>query len=206
MEKSRPRFVHSFPLISILIPYYDSAHKSFVLLSTLWKESRCNLNDFYLVFRRLTISSAEIVGIETHKFLHLPWDLFKFELELKTLKDWETFIKFVENINKRRGCYFEGHYMSEQIWIRFLNIHSKFIIKLKPYISLMKSIIIIKDSKEAPLSKPIESTLFDQAFLFQSLSIPNESYMLDRDNREWILTFIFNHFTGMIKPDFKEFK
>ena len=206
MEKSRPRFVHSFPLISILIPYYDSAHKSFVLLSTLWKESRCNLNDFYLVFRRLTISSAEIIGLEIHNFLQLPWDLFKFELELKTIKDWETFIKFVENISKRRGCYFEGHYMSEQIWIRFLNIHPNFIIKLSPYISLMKLIVIIKYSEETPLSKSIESTLFDQIILYQSWNQSEEPFSLDRNCEEWILTLVFDHSTGNIKPAFKEFK
>ena len=82
MEKYRISILESFPLVSIVMPYYGYTHRMFLVLSELSQKSRCMLISNYKEFRRYM--SVYCLGKEICIFqlskLTLPFDLFKFNV------------------------------------------------------------------------------------------------------------------------------
>ena len=79
METNSIQLLESFPLVSIIVPYYGPTHKWFILLSTFWRSSREMLDKNYKVFRRIMIKYWSEVAISDTRFLinFPPWDLLR---------------------------------------------------------------------------------------------------------------------------------
>ena len=83
MEISRIHILESFPLVSIVMPYYGATHKMFLLLSEFSKQTRLILIDYYNEFRRhmFDYNQKRWITIKDLSKLCIPWDLFKFIIE-----------------------------------------------------------------------------------------------------------------------------
>ena len=149
MEEIRIKIFENFALISHIMPFYSDAHRSFILLSTLWRKSRCKLDEFYNEFRTLIIRySITLTLTQNYNWLLLPSDLFKFAIEIDTDKQLQNFIQFITNIKERIGCFFNSYFMHEQIWIYLMSIRYDYVEEISHYSDLMKSIHIIYEFNE----------------------------------------------------------
>ena len=75
--------------------------------------------------------------------LSLPWNLFKFRIVLTSNEITKEFLLHINNINDRKGYYFNQHYMHSRLWIDSLEIDQKYVNILYPSLELLKSIEVI---------------------------------------------------------------
>ena len=78
--------------------------------------------------------------------LRLPSNLFKFRIELKSLKAWNEFIEYLRSYNTRTGSFFNSNFMHELLLISQLLVDDKFIEIFISHKELLKSIPIISYS------------------------------------------------------------
>ena len=119
MEGRRIMLLGNFALISIVMPYYEPTHRSFILLSSLWKKSRDKLDEFYDEFINLMKNYWYLISVDlftNHQRLQLPSNLFILNfIEIKQNIDY--FINFINNIKSKIGYYFNNHYMHDKLMI-----------------------------------------------------------------------------------------
>ena len=83
MERNSILILEKLSLLSIVIPYYDFLHNSFLVVSTLSKGTRQMLIENYTVFRRIMFKyslTKEDILIKDLWQLRLPSDLFRFKI------------------------------------------------------------------------------------------------------------------------------
>ena len=146
MLSTRISLLERFGICSVLIPYYGSAHQSFLLLSKLSRNSREMLDSFYDEFMKLIDKNTICVTIDEkwhEKMLFLPWNLFRFEIII----NWETlvnaFLKLVDNIHNKEGYFFQEHYMHSRLCIDALRLNEDFVQDLYHSLEIMKWIEVI---------------------------------------------------------------
>ena len=127
---------------SMIIPYCGKTHKIFLLLSKLSTKSRKLLNDYYEgIMNALLEFNLEIEASGSNiAWLFLPWDFFKFSIRLNSKNDWSTFLMFIDNIQQKKGHYFNDRYMHERLCIRSVEFNSEAIDVLYPSIDSFKAI------------------------------------------------------------------
>ena len=79
--------LESFPIISVVMPYFGYTHKMFLVLSVISKRTRLVLINNYTQFRRYMRQYCLVkdVSIKTLSTTHLPCDLFAFNIKEDSL-------------------------------------------------------------------------------------------------------------------------
>ena len=93
MESISIPIMESFPLVSIIMPYYGYCHEMFKILSELSASIRINLADYYPEFRRFMLKYAKVlenIKIKELSETKLPLDLFKFKIDEYSLSNGIT--------------------------------------------------------------------------------------------------------------------
>ena len=95
--------------------------------------------------------------------LLLPWDLFKFSIDIKCDSVNEMFLKFALNIYNSKGWNFNQHFMHHKLWIHNIYIESDYAQKLWKYLEILKSIETVADKHQNKYDLRSENhTLFDK--------------------------------------------
>ena len=140
---SRIKLMEKLGTCSIIMPYLNHADRSFLLLTRLSRKSRNMLNYNYEGIMNWIMSTAVWLKIENEdqkELLFLPWDLFKFSINLGNNDELiDTFIKFIMNINDLKGYYFKEHYIHKRLWIDKIIINDSKVSKLYPILELLKA-------------------------------------------------------------------
>ena len=135
-----------FGVRTVLLSYYGTTDQSFLLLSKLNRKLREMLDEFYEGILNSMIYNATYLRID-HKDeiwrLSLPWNLFKFKIYLNFEEITKTFLLHINNINDRKGYYFNQHYMHSRLCIDSLEVKHQYANILYPSIELLKSIEVI---------------------------------------------------------------
>ena len=118
------RLFKSFPLLSVLMPYYGTADLSFLLLSALSADSRATLHKNYCEFKKVMENSKKFVDINSNwiDLIKLPSDLFIINIALENHRSVSEFISFIRSIKERSGCYFQDHFMHEILSINKIKV------------------------------------------------------------------------------------
>ena len=157
MERSKIPMLSRFDLISHIMPYYGQTHRAFLLLSSLWKETRCKLDEFYWEFvTRMKEYWAyfDITSTSRLTQLFLPNDLFEFRIMCLDKEKSAIFINFIENLRDSKGWYFNSHFMHSKIKIRDpIVVSIKCIDTLYAYVDLLKSTQVILCKRDTHTSK-----------------------------------------------------
>ena len=87
MEQSYIPIFESFPLVSVIMPYYGLTHEMFCVLSILSVSIRQNLNDHYEEFRKYMLRFSKTLKIDIEKLseMEIPSDIFKFKIDPHSL-------------------------------------------------------------------------------------------------------------------------
>ena len=82
MENNKILLLENFPLVTVIMPYYNPTHKWFLLLSSFSVGSRRTLDKNYKIFRRLMIQYSSELNYCSKDFVTklAPWDLFRLNL------------------------------------------------------------------------------------------------------------------------------
>ena len=143
MLSTKIALFEKFGVRSVLMSYYDTTDKSFLLLSQLNRKLREMLDEFYEGILNSMINNASCIWIyrkgEEWK-LSLPWNLFKFKICLDSKEIIKAFIWHINSINERKGYYFNQHYMHSRLCIDSLEVKHQYANILYPSIELLKSI------------------------------------------------------------------
>ena len=138
----------NFALTSVIAPYYEATHKSFLLLSTLWTGSRNKLEEYFTEF--VNVMSIYSLNLSIKKKrdvskLQLPSELFTFDIDLTDESIIDQFVLFIQNIVNKKGYYFKTHFLHERVSIssNMIKLKSCNIEALYPYVKDMRSIKII---------------------------------------------------------------
>ena len=145
--EGRISIFENFALISVIMPYYASTHRAFLLLSSLWSGSRNKLNEFYDEFvftMKKYITTYSINSENDRNKILLPSDLFEFSITVNNSEDASTFIYLIELISNKKGWYFNKHYMHKRMHIlrNKILIQKSFIQEFNMYVESMKQISI----------------------------------------------------------------
>ena len=102
MEISHIHILESFPLVSIVMPYYGATHKMFLLLSEFSKQTRLILIDYYNEFRRYMFdyNQKRWITIKDLSKLCIPWDFFLIHYRRLLTCKWRS--KRSDKLNKYR--------------------------------------------------------------------------------------------------------
>ena len=167
MEKNSISVLENFALLTHIMPYYETTHRVFLMLSKLCTGSRRKLKEFYYEFIYAMSEYWSVISIrnEDHgKRLFLPSQLFIFDIKIISEAFLESFIEMVTNLEGRKGFYFQKYYMHKYIMIKdhTIQIKKDYVINLFPYIETMKRIRLMKCSlkKQSSWEDSI-LTLFD---------------------------------------------
>ena len=133
-----------FDAISHIMPYYANTHKTFLLLSSLWLKTRNKLDEYYDEIIELMKDNWTCIHIQSDKNLKsffIPCDLFKIYIGFVDKEMIDTFIQFIDNLNKSKGWYFRKHYMHFNLKIMdSIKVDALLIKNLYPYVDALKSI------------------------------------------------------------------
>ena len=174
---SQIRILQKFGVTSVIMPYFDFAHKSFLLLSQLNHGSRSMLNEFYSELINCLFQWAMSISTGDHDWnvMLLPSNLFKLRIDLKNENIIQQFIEFIEMIHHRKGYYFNSHYMHEQLWITSLHISWNYIQKLVPYFDILKPMKLV--NKKSWTSADVEC---DNSYLIDKFMIQDFDFIVDK--------------------------
>ena len=147
MERSKIPMLSRFDAISHIMPYYGQTHRAFLLLSGLCSETRLKLDEFYDEFVTLMQEYwgyIEINSADQLAHLFLPNDLFEFIIKCRYKENSHVLIKFIDNLRKLNGRYFNSNYMHSKIKIRdHIVIDIDTVKRLYAYVNLLKSMRVI---------------------------------------------------------------
>ena len=135
-----------FGVRTVLMSYYGTTDQSFLLLSQLNRKLREMLDESYEGILNSMVSNTTCLRINNKDEewrLSLPWNLFKFKIFLNTKEAISEFILHINNINDRKGYYFNQHYMHSRLWIDSLEINQKYVNILYSSLEILKSIEVI---------------------------------------------------------------
>ena len=144
MENTKVPLFENFNLTTRVLPYYSYAHNSFLLLSTLCSRSRAKLDEFYWEFRKAMCKYWTKLFYQKDKYPIFPSDLFEISFYCYNEKQANSLIKYLEDIEERKGYYFNSHYMHEQIFINYIILGYQCVKNLIPYVDSLKSIKVTK--------------------------------------------------------------
>ena len=132
-----------FGVRAVIMSYYGTTDQSFLLLSQLNRKLREMFDESYEGILNSMINNTTCLRIDRQDEewkLSLPWNLFKFRIILNSEEITKTFLLHINNINDRKGYYFNQHYMHSRLCIKFLEINHTYANILYPSIELLKSI------------------------------------------------------------------
>ena len=141
MMSTRIDLVEKFGVCTVLMSYYGTTDQSFLLLSQINSKSREMLDTFYEEILNSMINNTTCLWLDK-KFkrkLYLPWDLFIFKIILDSEIKANTFLQFLQDINDRKGYYFNQHFMHTRLWIEPIEIDDKLVAILYPSLELLKT-------------------------------------------------------------------
>ena len=197
-------FLEKFSVCSKIMPYYAPLHSSFSLLSQISWKSRAMLDEFYEEILNWMLNTANwiLISEENEKAMFLPWDLFKFTIDLKQESTVIIFLQLLEEIKQNKGYYFNKHYMHTRFWIIALYVDPILIHKLYPSLELLKETEIIGDIN-------IDDTSFSyqKTKLIDKFSLKIKQSFCSTENK-----IVFPHYVNkfedrsQINPEFILFK
>ena len=147
MDLIKEHIFQRFDIISIIMPYYAPTHKAFLLLSTLWTESRRKVDEFYEEFvkymRRYWICLPANEN-NLKQWLCLPHDLFILNIWPINEKIVDTLIYYILDTNELKGWYFNNHFMQSKLALRnHIWVNEICIKKLYPHLKILSSIQVL---------------------------------------------------------------
>ena len=172
MERIKIPMLSRFDSISHIMPYYSQTHGAFLLLSSLWKETRNKLDEFYDGFVNLMKEHWKYIDLNStnqQAQIFIPNDLFEVSFECRFQESIDAFIEFFENLRETKGWYFNSHYMHSKTKIRDPILTNNNGIKtLCTYVDVLKSTQVILCKKDTYSSKIQykSSTLDTKAIIF----------------------------------------
>ena len=102
MESYRIPILEKYSIMLKTLPYYSYTHNAWLLLSCFSQKSRKILKDNYKAFlnwMEKNLMQVEIKDENIERRYSLPWDLFKFNITIKSEKGAIYFKKWIVNIN-----------------------------------------------------------------------------------------------------------
>ena len=102
MESYGIPILEKYSLMLKTLPYYSYTHNAWLLLSCFSQKSRKNLKDNYKAFLNWMGKNLMEVKIENENIerrYYLPWDLFKFLIEITNKEQATYFKEWIVNIN-----------------------------------------------------------------------------------------------------------
>ena len=202
MERYRIAIFKSFALTSVIMPYFGKTDRIFLVLSSLWTESRKKLNEFYDEFKLYMrkYSTCLVVNMQNIKLLYLPSDLFRFSITLCCKASVIEFIKFVFTLNQKKGFYFGDNYMHQILAIGSIQIEPNHIDILHIHAHILSEVIILSWIWKGNNDYKFEERSMIDAFMI-NLQASNEN----RNSFTVMNFFTSNNFEN-IKPAFKPFR
>ena len=202
MIGSRIGILEKFGVSSVTMAYYGPAHKSFMLLSTFSQKSREMLDAFFDAILFSFLESATVLSIsdDNIKSIYLPSSLFRFNINLKNDIATTEFINFLDNLQARKGYYFNKHFMHDQLCIWRIYVETNITQKLGPYVDIMKSFSITFDSYLKQFETDISSnTIFGRISLkdknwFRKNNSKIEFPYSEKEDEVDQSKLVFNHF------------
>ena len=94
--------LEKYSLMLKTLPYYSYTHKAWLLLSCFSPKSRKNLKGNYKEFinwMEKNLMEVKIYNENIERRYSLPWDLFKFLIEIRNEEQATYFKEWIANIN-----------------------------------------------------------------------------------------------------------
>ena len=94
--------LETYSLMLKTLPYFSYTHKAWLLLSCFSPKSRKNLKDNYKAFLNWMEKNLMKVWINDENIerrYSLPWDLFKFNIRIRSEEQATYFKEWIANIN-----------------------------------------------------------------------------------------------------------
>ena len=141
MMSTRIDLVEKFGVCTVLMSYYGTTDQSFLLLSQINSKSREMLDMFYEEILNSMINNTTCLWLDKNfrRKRYLPWNLFKFKIMLDLEIKAKTFLQFLQDINDRKGYYFNQHFMHSRLWIESIEVKGKLVAILYPSLELLKT-------------------------------------------------------------------
>ena len=80
--------------------------------------------------------------------MSLPWDLFRFSININDDEMADNFIDVINNIYNKIGYYFNNHFMHERIWVLKIHIESTVFEKIYQVYNILNEILAIEISND----------------------------------------------------------
>ena len=146
MLPSRVPMLERFSTCSIIIQYYDAAHKSFLMLSQLSRDSREMMDMNFEAILNVMLETTILLRFSdrSKSIMCFPWNLFRFTMEFNDNNGIKRLIKCIDNLNNKIGFYFNKRYMHNRLCILKIVVHIDIIKDLNPYTELLKNTEVIR--------------------------------------------------------------
>ena len=141
MMSTRIDLVEKFGVCTVLMSYYGTTDQSFLLLSQINSKSREMLDTFYEEILNSMINNTTCLWLDKNfkKELYLPWNLFKLKIMLDSDIKANIFLQFLQDINDKKGYYFNQHFMYTRLWIESIEVKDNLVAILYPSLELLKT-------------------------------------------------------------------
>ena len=141
MMSTRIDLVEKFGVCTVLMSYYGTTDQSFLLLSQINSKSREMLDMFYEEILNSMINNTTCLWLDKNfkKELYLPWNLFKLKIMLDSDIKANIFLQFLQDINDKKGYYFNQHFMHTRLWIESIEVKDNLVAILYPSLELLKT-------------------------------------------------------------------
>ena len=146
MLSTRITLLERFGPWSVIIPYFGTTDRSFLLLSQLSRKSRDMLDCYFeevLNWMTANTTCLLVYSEDQGRIMLLPSCLFRFEITL----DWEvlvnTFLILINNVNNKEGYYFNQHFMHSRLRIDSLKVNDALVKNLYPSLELLKTTEVV---------------------------------------------------------------
>ena len=146
MLSTRITLLERFGPWSVIIPYFGTTDRSFLLLSQLSRKSRDMLDCYFEEVLNWMAANTTCLLVYTEgqgRIMLLPSCLFRFEITL----DWEglvnTFLILINNVNNKEGYYFNQHFMHSRLRIDRLKVNDALVKNLYPSLELLKATEVV---------------------------------------------------------------
>ena len=181
-----------------ILPYFGNADRSFLLLSQLSVKSREMLNSHYEAILNWLIETAAILKINNKdraKMLFLPWNLFRFSINLSNESCADSFIKLLKWIDNQEGYHFNDKFMHSRLCIDKLEAGANFAEILYPLLELLKKTAIINCIKDKN-----NKIVLTRSTLIDKISLKIGRFKLSNKYLGTVFSFLMN-FSSDIKTN-----
>ena len=120
MESNAITFYKKFPVLSVIMPYYDYTHSCFLLLSELCKGSRATLTQWYKEFAIIMKKCWQtFYWGKDYEGEYPPWDLYKLDFGFDVRLNYDWFLNILFSLYYLLGFILMKVYENEGWFLQF---------------------------------------------------------------------------------------